>query len=90
VLAPHGSMCIELGDTYAGSGGDSLMIIEISDETVAWVKKAVEDFDPMAAPPDEHNIKNWACYAVRNAIEKAERPEREGGTSPTTKGATNG
>jgi hypothetical protein len=49
------------------------MLIEISDETVIWVKQAVEGFDPITAPPAAQNLKMWACYAVRNAIEKAER-----------------
>ena len=53
VLAPHGSICIELGDTYAGSGGGG------GDYLENGLREGQQQFAGSAASMRESNAAHW-------------------------------
>lgn len=62
VLAPHGSLCLELGDTYAGSGSG------ISKPTTVPTLRPLS-----AAGKYRDRDADEAAHAVRNALDKMVR-----------------
>jgi len=53
VLAPHGSIAVELGDTYAGSGGGG------GDYLAGGIKEGQQQFAGAAATMRESNAAHW-------------------------------
>ena len=52
--------------------------VTLSAETVRWVERAVEGYDPLLATPAENTPEKLACWAVYGAIRRA-TTEPEGG-----------
>jgi hypothetical protein len=80
VLAPHGSMCFELGDTYAGSGGAG------GDYNVGGLRDGQDRFDGSAnraygvgaAPRPQRTLSTRPKYAgVANGDGRRSRPDDE-------------
>ena len=53
VLAPHGSICVELGDTYSGSGGGG------GDYLEGGIREGQQQFAGSAATMRESNAAHW-------------------------------
>lgn len=53
VLAPHGSICVELGDTYSGSGGGG------GDYLPGGIREGQQQFAGSAATMRESNAAHW-------------------------------
>jgi site-specific DNA-methyltransferase (adenine-specific) len=59
VLAPHGSLCVELGDTYSGSGGGG------GDYLPGGMREGQAQFAGSAASMRESNAAHWRAKATR-------------------------
>lgn len=58
VLAPHGSICVELGDTYSGSGGGG------GDYLPGGMREGQQQFAGSAASMRESNAAHWRQKAT--------------------------
>lgn len=58
VLAPHGSICVELGDTYSGSGGGG------GDYLEGGIREGQQQFAGSAASMRESNAAHWRAKAA--------------------------
>lgn len=61
VLAPHGSICVELGDTYSGSGGGG------GDYLEGGIREGQQQFAGSAASMRESNAQHWRNKAANKA-----------------------
>lgn len=72
VLAPHGSICVELGDTYAGSGGAG------GDYNADGLRDGQERFDG-AARRERNRPRDTRSGRACTATSETPRPEQPGG-----------
>lgn len=72
VLAPHGSICVELGDTYAGSGGAG------GDYNADGLRDGQERFDG-AARRERNRPRDTRSGRAGTATSETPRPEQPGG-----------
>ena len=61
VLAPHGSICVELGDTYSGSGGGG------GDYLEGGMREGQQQFAGSAASMRESNAQHWRNKAANKS-----------------------
>jgi len=61
VLAPHGSICVELGDTYSGSGGGG------GDYLEGGIREGQSQFAGSGAAMRESNAQHWRNKAANKA-----------------------
>jgi len=61
VLAPHGSICVELGDTYSGSGGAG------GDYLEGGIREGQQQFAGSGAAMRESNAAHWRAKAANKA-----------------------
>ena len=72
VLAPHGSICVELGDTYAGSGGAG------GDYSDGGLRDGQERFDG-AARRERNRPRDTRAGRAGTPTSETPRPEQPGG-----------